>query len=87
MALRVEHEIHRRRASRNFGLLAVLILFAALVFGLTIAKVQSGDTMKAWDHKVDNALLPENNGGPASAEPATLPSGEPRPTTAPVPAP
>lgn len=58
MALRVEHEIHRRRASRNLGLLAVLLLFAALVFGLTIAKVQRGDNMKAWDNRIDPEMVP-----------------------------
>lgn len=70
MALRVEHELHRRRASRNLGLLVVLALFAALVFGLTIAKVESGDSMKAWDHHLDNALLPQNNGAPSPAAPS-----------------
>lgn len=88
MALQVEHEIHRRRASRNFGLLLVLVLFAALIFGLTIAKVKGGDTMKAWDHHMDNALLPQNNGGVPAPSATTLPNGEPRPAApvAPTPA-
>lgn len=37
--IKAEHEIHRRRLSRNIGLGVVLILFVGLVYGLTIAKV------------------------------------------------
>lgn len=80
MVLRVEHELHRRRASRNIGLMLVLLAFAALVFGLTIAKVQSGDNMKAWDNRIDTDLLPENNGAPPA--PSDAP---PAPVRAPSP--
>ena len=37
--IRAEHELHRRRLSRNVGLGVVLLLFVGLVYGLTIAKV------------------------------------------------
>ena len=37
--IKAEHELHRRRLSRNVGLAVVLILFVGLVYGLTIAKV------------------------------------------------
>ena len=37
--IRAEHELHRRRLSRNVGLGVVLVLFVGLVYGLTIAKV------------------------------------------------
>ena len=37
--MRKEHELHRRRRSRNFGLLAVLLAFAALLFWVTVAKM------------------------------------------------
>ena len=37
--IRVEHELHRRRLSRNVGLGVALLAFVALVYGLTIAKV------------------------------------------------
>ena len=37
--IRAEHELHRRRLSRNVGLGIVLVLFVALVYSLTIAKV------------------------------------------------
>ncbi|WP_167853530.1 hypothetical protein [Roseovarius aestuariivivens] len=39
MALSRQHEMHKRRFSRNLGLGLVLVAFVALVFGLTIAKV------------------------------------------------
>ena len=37
--IRAEHELHRRRLSRNLGLGVALILLVVLVYGLTIAKV------------------------------------------------
>ncbi|MDU8926114.1 hypothetical protein RXV86_01815 [Alisedimentitalea sp. MJ-SS2] len=43
MALKVEHEMHRRRLGRNVGLGLVLIAFVALVFGLTLVKTKRGD--------------------------------------------
>jgi len=36
--IKAEHELHRRRLSRNVGLGVVLLLFVGLVYGLTIAK-------------------------------------------------
>ncbi|SNT75138.1 hypothetical protein [Paracoccus seriniphilus] len=51
MAIRVEHELHRRRRSRNVGLGLVLVAFVALVFGLTVVKVRQGDTMEGFDHQ------------------------------------
>ncbi len=38
MAIRVEHDIHRRKLGLNIGLGLSLIGFVALVFFLTIAK-------------------------------------------------
>lgn len=43
MSLSKQHEMHRRRFSRNMGLGLVLAGFVALVFGLTIAKVSDDD--------------------------------------------
>ncbi len=43
MALKVEHELHRRRMGRNVGLGLVLLAFVALVFGLTLVKTKRGD--------------------------------------------
>ena len=44
------HDLHRRRASRNIGVGLTLVAFILLVFGLTIAKVQRGGTIEAYDH-------------------------------------
>ena len=43
MSLSRQHEMHKRRFSRNLGLGLVLAGFVALVFGLTIAKVSDDD--------------------------------------------
>lgn len=40
MALRPEHEMHRRRFSRNLGVGLTLGVFILLVFLLTVVKVQ-----------------------------------------------
>lgn len=41
MAFRPEHEIHRRRFSRNLGVGLTLAAFIAVVFALTIVKVSN----------------------------------------------
>jgi len=43
MSFRPTHELHRRRFGRNLGVGLVLAGFIALVFGLTVVKVTSGD--------------------------------------------
>lgn len=43
MSLSRQHEMHKRRFSRNLGLGLVLAAFVALVFGLTVAKVSNED--------------------------------------------
>ncbi|AGT08025.1 hypothetical protein [Paracoccus aminophilus] len=58
MALRPEHEIHQRRRGRNVGLLVVLLMFVALVFGLSIVKIQQGDLMEGFDHQFRASALP-----------------------------
>ncbi|WEF26006.1 hypothetical protein [Paracoccus sp. S3-43] len=58
MPLHAEHEIHVRRRSRNVGLGLVLLAFVALVFGLTVVKVQQGDMMEAFDHQPRVSVLP-----------------------------
>lgn len=59
MPLTREHELHRRRRSRNVGLGLVLVGFVALVFGLTIAKIQGGDLMEGYDHQPRTSILPK----------------------------
>lgn len=41
---------------RNLGLLAVLIGFVALIFGLTVVKVTNGEFAEAFDHVARPAL-------------------------------
>jgi len=43
MALSRQHDLHKRRFSRNLGLGLVLGAFAVLIFGLTVVKVSRGD--------------------------------------------
>ena len=43
MALSRQHELHRRRFSRNLGLGLVLVVFVALMFGLTMVKVSTDE--------------------------------------------
>ena len=50
--IRVTHEIHQRRKSRNIGLGLTLVGLVAVVFGLTVVKVTRGDPMQAFDHVV-----------------------------------
>jgi hypothetical protein len=39
MSFQPEHEIHRRRFSRNLGVGLTLVSFVAIVFALTVVKV------------------------------------------------
>lgn len=39
MALSHQHDLHRRRLSRNIGVGGVLLAFVAIVFALSIVKV------------------------------------------------
>ena len=59
MALIREHELHKRRFGRNVGVGLTLGLFILLVFGLTIAKVQGGGTVQAFDHTYRVGLDPD----------------------------
>ncbi|HRO14884.1 MAG TPA: hypothetical protein PLL33_07555 [Paracoccus sp. (in: a-proteobacteria)] len=58
MGLRAEHELHRRRRGRNTGLGLVLLVFAILVFGLSIVKIRQGDMMQGYDHRPQVSRLP-----------------------------
>ncbi|KEP69044.1 hypothetical protein FGG78_01480 [Thioclava sp. BHET1] len=65
MAITRDSDLHIRRFSRNAGLGLVLLAFVGIVFGLTIAKVERGDKMEAYDHQPRTSVLP-----PAPADPA-----------------
>ncbi|WP_017999803.1 hypothetical protein [Paracoccus sp. N5] len=71
MALHVEHELHRRRRSRNIGLAVVLAAFVALVFGLSVVKITQGDMMQGYDHRPQASMLPKDPNPPA-ANPAPV---------------
>ncbi len=52
MELKVTHDLHKRRYSRNLGVALTLVALIALIFGLTVVKVTRGDPMQAFDHAV-----------------------------------
>ncbi|RNF35172.1 hypothetical protein [Paracoccus methylarcula] len=68
MPMQTEHELHRRRRSRNVGLGLVLAGFVALVFGLTVVKVRQGDLMEAYDHQPRVSITPLEQETPAAQE-------------------
>lgn len=68
MPMQTEHELHRRRRSRNVGLGLVLATFVALVFGLTVVKIRQGDMMEAYDHQPRVSELPRAGAAPAAEE-------------------
>jgi len=44
--MRKDHELHRRRRSRNYGVLAILLAFVALLFWVTVVKM--GNVGNPW---------------------------------------
>ena len=42
MPITQTHELHKRRFGRNLGVALSLVGFAAIVFGLTVAKIREG---------------------------------------------
>ncbi|RMD94651.1 MAG: hypothetical protein D6811_02385 [Alphaproteobacteria bacterium] len=60
MALKVEHELHRRRRGRNVGLGLVLGGFVLLVLALTVVKVRRVGfaSLQGYDHVVQPTLVP-----------------------------
>lgn len=64
MTFRPEHDLHKRRFSRNLGLGLTLAAFVALVFALTVVKVQRGEPLQGFDHTYQPAMLPKAEGQP-----------------------
>ena len=64
MTFRPEHELHKRRLSRNLGVGLTLAAFVALVFALTVVKVKRGDPMQGYDHVVQPESVPKTEGQP-----------------------
>jgi len=59
MTFRPEHELHKRRFSRNLGVGLTLGAFVLLVFALTVVKVKRGDPMEGYDHVVQPLSVPQ----------------------------
>ena len=62
MTFRPDHELHKRRFGRNLGLGLTLVAFVALVFALTVVKIQRGEPMQGYDHVVQPDALPQGEG-------------------------
>ena len=45
-----DKEIHAKRKKNNLMLGGVLVLFVALVFGITVVKMTKGHNLEAYDH-------------------------------------
>ncbi|RED18132.1 hypothetical protein [Pontivivens insulae] len=52
------HEIYTRRKGRNVAVLIILLSFVALIFAVTMVKMQNGASMEAFDHAPRATLLP-----------------------------
>jgi len=65
MTIKVEHDLHRRRFSRNVGVGLVLVAFICIIFGLTVVKVKQLGQMQAFDHVVRPELVPVQSTGQA----------------------
>ncbi len=58
MPITETHDLHKRRFGRNVGVALSLVGFAAIVFGLTVAKIREGSTMEAFDHTPRVSVTP-----------------------------
>lgn len=58
MALRREHELHRRRLSMNVGVGFALVALAVMVFGITVVKIANGSLMEGYDYQPRASMLP-----------------------------
>ena len=58
MPITETHDLHKRRLGRNVGVALSLVGFAAIVFGLTIAKIREGASMEAYDHTPRVSITP-----------------------------
>jgi hypothetical protein len=62
MEIKATHELHKRRFSRNLGVGLLLVGMVAIVFGLTVVKVQRGDSLQGFDHVVRPEMVPAEGG-------------------------
>lgn len=56
-----DHELHTRRRGRNMGLLAVLLGFIAVMFALTVVKIQTAGFSQGFDHVARPEMLPADD--------------------------
>ncbi len=56
MAIRAEHELHRRRFSRNAGVGLALLGFVVLVFALSAVKISRHGPVEGFDHTPRHSL-------------------------------
>ncbi len=61
MSFPPDHEIYKRRFSRNIGLGLTLGAFVAVVFGLTVVKVTATGPIEGYDHVVQPGLVPQGS--------------------------
>jgi hypothetical protein len=64
MAFRPEHDLHRRRFSRNLGLGLTLVGFVVIVFLLTVVKVTRDGPVQGFDHVARPELVPAGEARP-----------------------
>ena len=64
MSFPPEHDLHKRRFSRNLGVGLTLAAFVVLVFALTVVKVKRGDPMQGYDHVVQPVSVPKEEAQP-----------------------
>ncbi|MHA7888545.1 MULTISPECIES: hypothetical protein [Roseicyclus] len=63
MPITETHDLHKRRLGRNIGVALSLVGFAAIVFGLTVAKIREGASMEAFDHQPRVSVTPPVESG------------------------
>lgn len=73
MSLRAEHDLHRRRSGRNLGVGLVLVLFVALVFGLSVVKIKNGAPAPHANDFNTHTRLPVDPNPPAPRLPKVAP--------------
>ena len=59
MAIKIEHELHKRRLSRNVGVGLLLVGFIIVIFGLTVVKVNQLGGFQGFDHVARPEMIPE----------------------------
>ena len=52
MAIKAEHELHKRRFSRNRGVGLALVGFVGLMFALSVVKITQVGPIQGFDHVV-----------------------------------